>query len=479
MLRSLSGRLLLSYAFIIAICLVVVTLALLVLLRPISERAQLTELTATAAAHTAYVEGVAQGGRLNFEQSRRLVRLGGQRAQARTLLLDEHFEVLFDSGPAGGAGPEGRLVGAKLSALWSLDLARGAVRGGTFGEPGYGDWTFALAPWPRGSANPARYAVYARPVERFPLWALVRDRFIPQVALAGLIALGLSIVLAYLIARSVVGPLQALAAGARAVARGEYGHTVPVGGPVEVRELATTFNRMSQQVRAGQQAQRDFVANVSHELRTPLTSIQGFSQAILDGAAGEPQAVAHAAGIIHAEAQRLRRMADDLLELARLDAGQITLRREPVELAALLRACAERLEPRAREAGVALALELPAGLPGVIGDGDRLAQVFTNLLDNALQHTPAGGQVTLSAAAATGGVVVRVRDSGRGIPADDLARIFERFYQVDKSRRRAQGGAGLGLAIVRELVQAHGGAVSAESAEGLGTTFLVTLPARS
>jgi signal transduction histidine kinase len=277
----------------------------------------------------------------------------------------------------------------------------------------------------------------------------------------------------------VVGPLQALAAGARAVARGEYGHTVPVGGPVEVRELATTFNRMSQQVRAGQQAQRDFVANVSHELRTPLTSIQGFSQAILDGAAGEPQAVAHAAGIIHAEAQRLRRMADDLLELARLDAGQITLRREPVELAALLRACAERLEPRAREAGVALALELPAGLPGVIGDGDRLAQVFTNLLDNALQHTPAGGQVTLSAAAATGGVVVRVRDSGRGIPADDLARIFERFYQVDKSRRRAQGGAGLGLAIVRELVQAHGGTVSAESAEGLGTTFLVTLPARS
>jgi signal transduction histidine kinase len=151
------------------------------------------------------------------------------------------------------------------------------------------------------------------------------------------------------------------------------------------------------------------------------------------------------------------------------------MRREPIDLPALLGAVAEKFNLRATEAQVALSLEMPDGLPVINGDADRLAQVFTNLVDNALKHTPAGGRVTVSAAANPAGVEITVTDTGAGIPAADLGRIFERFYQVDKSRARP-GGVGLGLAISREIVQAHQGTINVESVVGLGSRFRVTLP---
>jgi len=236
---------------------------------------------------------------------------------------------------------------------------------------------------------------------------------------------------------------------------------------------------MADQVEATRQSQRDFVANVSHELKTPLTSIQGFSQALLDGTASTPEATARAARIIHDEAERMRRLVDELLILARFDAGQMVMARDPVELGPLLRGCVEKLAPQAQAAGVALALDVPERL-FVTGDTDRLAQVFTNLLDNALAHTPAGSKVVLAARPAEDrrAVEVAVADAGEGIPAGVLPRIFERFYQVDKSRRRSRG-AGLGLAITKEIVEAHGGTITAESVVGLGTRFTVRLPAES
>ena len=267
-----------------------------------------------------------------------------------------------------------------------------------------------------------------------------------------------------------------MTAAAEAIARGESGIRSTIAGPSEVRALARSFNTMADQVEAAQQSQRDLVANVSHELKTPLTSIQGFSQAILDGTAAEGAGLARAASIIHEEAERMRRMVDELLILARFDAGQITLRQEPLELDTLLKACAEKLAPQAEEADVALEVAVPEQVV-VAGDADQLAQVFANLVDNALAHTASGDRVTLEAHIVTalatelvGGAgtakrgpaqvaEVTVTDSGQGIPPEVLPRVFERFYRADKARRRRRG-AGLGLAIAKEIVAAHGGTIT-------------------
>jgi two-component system sensor histidine kinase ResE len=233
---------------------------------------------------------------------------------------------------------------------------------------------------------------------------------------------------------------------------------------------------MAARVQASQDSQRQFVANVSHELKTPLTSIQGFAQALQDGTAEGPEAAQQAAGIIFDEAGRMHRMVLDLLDLARLDAGTLELQQAPVDLRALLRNAADKLGPQARSAGVAIRVETP-DLPAVTGDGDRLAQVFTNLVDNAIKFTPRGGSVVLRASAADSGVIVEVEDSGTGIPPDALDRIFDRFFQVDPSRPGGQKhGAGLGLAIVKEILAAHGGKISVRSTLGKGSTFAVFVP---
>ncbi len=234
---------------------------------------------------------------------------------------------------------------------------------------------------------------------------------------------------------------------------------------------------MVERVRSTQQGQRDFVANVSHEMKTPLTSIQGFAQAILDGTASDSQAQQHAASVIHEESGRLTRLVDDLLDLARLDAGQVTFAHAEVDLNALVARVIDRLSLRAGEKSIQLENGV-RGLPAITGDGDRLAQVLTNLIDNAIKHTPVGGRVTIRGEGRGDQVRVHVEDSGPGIPPDELPRIFERFYQVDKARRGGEGrGSGLGLAISREIVQAHGGRLEAASAPGRGSRFTVTLPA--
>jgi two-component system sensor histidine kinase ResE len=176
----------------------------------------------------------------------------------------------------------------------------------------------------------------------------------------------------------------------------------------------------------------------------------------------------------------MRRLVDDLLDLARLEAGQVTLAREPIDVRDLLQACAARFAPQLEQSGVALEVELPSLLPPVVGDADRLGQVFGNLVDNALKHAAKaidGGRVVLKAEHRNGSVLCSVTDNGPGIPAGDLSRVFERFYQVDKSRPRQRGGSGLGLAISQGIVHAHGGLIGVESVEGLGTRFIVELPA--
>jgi signal transduction histidine kinase len=310
------------------------------------------------------------------------------------------------------------------------------------------------------------------------LWALreFAGDLITPVIQAGAIGLLISLLLAWLVSRWVAAPLQGMSAATRAVAEGDYDQTLDPEGPREFQSLAVAFNDMVDQVQSSQQVRRDFLANVSHELKTPLTSIQGFAQAMLDGATEDDESRDHAARVIYEESDRLRRLVEDLLDLARLDSGQIVFEREPIDLKLLLSSVAERLSLTAKDKGVRLEDRLP-GLTIMIGDGDRLAQVFTNLIDNALKNTPAEGTVFLHGEVEGGWVSIHVEDTGPGIPDEDLSRIFERFYQVDKARRGGKGrGVGLGLAISRQIIEAHGGRLVAQSAIGKGSRFTVQLP---
>jgi two-component system sensor histidine kinase ResE len=228
---------------------------------------------------------------------------------------------------------------------------------------------------------------------------------------------------------------------------------------------------MSAEVRVTQQSQRDFMANVSHDLKTPLTSIQGYSQAIIDGTARDP---ARAAEVIYDEAGRLNRMVIELTDLARMQAGQLTMRMTSIDVSQIASAVAHKLTVVAERKGVMLQVESPP-MPAIDGDGDKLVQVFNNLIDNAIKFTPGGGHIRVETRLNQGGVEAIVQDTGIGIGQAELPRIFERFYQVDKARGPKRG-TGLGLAITYQIIQTHNGRIDVESREGQGTTFTVWLP---
>lgn len=332
---------------------------------------------------------------------------------------------------------------------------------------------FALPNRLRGTENIALLIAEPRPTAS--LQAVLTDfsgSLLPPLLQALLVGGVIALLLAFLISRSIAKPLQALAEGASAVAEGDYETQVEESGPQEVRSVAQAFNYMSEEVRSTHQAQRDFMANVSHDLKTPLTSIQGYSQAIMEGVASDTTDTAR---IIHDEAGRLNRMVVRLTDLARLQAGRLNMKKVRLQLNDIVAGVAERLSIVAQQKHITLHVEtLPA--PHIMGDGDRLAQVMTNLISNAIKYTQKGGDVWITTQPQNGGVQVTVRDNGIGIVEDELPRIFERFYQVDKARGPARG-TGLGLAITQEIVEGHGGKIRVDSAgKDQGTTFSVWLP---
>jgi signal transduction histidine kinase len=333
--------------------------------------------------------------------------------------------------------------------------------------------TVWLYSWTRLNDN--RILVVAAPRPRVPVLNIFTDEFLSPILQGGAIALVLSLILAYVLSRWVADPLQKVVVAARNYPANA--NPVEPRGPQEVQDLTRAFNSMVVRVDSSQRSQRDFVANVSHELKTPLTSIQGFAQAILDDTADTPEARKHAAEIIYNEAGRMHRLAVNLLDLARLEAGTADLKMSPVDVGALFRSIIEKFTPQAQKAGVRLGVDVPDGLQTLIADGDRLAQVFTNLVDNALRFTPANGQVTLAAKIVGAEAELSITDTGSGVPEDALPRLFDRFYQVDASRAGGEShGAGLGLAIVQEIIQAHGGKIGVRSQLGHGTTFVIHLP---
>jgi signal transduction histidine kinase len=259
---------------------------------------------------------------------------------------------------------------------------------------------------------------------------------------------------------------------AHRIAAGDYAAQVPRVGPAEVTSLADSFNQMALSLADQERVRRDFIVNAAHELRTPLTNLQGYLEGLRDGVI-EPSREQFSS--LHEEVDRLVRLARSLDSLAESGGGHARPDVTDVDLVQSLRAAAELARAAFDARGIAFEASIEPGLR-VRGDTDRLAQVLANLLQNAARYTPREGHVCLSAERGRGGALVCVTNSGDGIPPADLPRVFERFYRVDKSRDSARGGAGIGLAIVKQLVEADGGEVGADSQPGT-TRFWLRLPA--
>jgi two-component system sensor histidine kinase BaeS len=285
---------------------------------------------------------------------------------------------------------------------------------------------------------------------------------------AALASVGLAVVMGRMLAR----PLREVGAAARRIADGDYAARVPRDGPEEIVSLADSFNQMAASLEEQERMRRDFIANAAHELRTPLTNLQGYLEALRDGVIVADRSTYES---LWDEAERLVRLSRSLDALAEGDAATRPPDLVAIDLAAAVRSAVELAEPAIVQAGLQLSIDVPPTLPAR-ANPDQLAQVLANLLSNAVRYTPRGGTVTVHAEQRPGDLLVSVANSGDPIPPDDLARVFERFYRVEKSRDQERGGAGIGLAIVKQLVEASGGRVGAESTEGR-TSFWFSLPA--
>ncbi|MBN1261214.1 MAG: HAMP domain-containing protein [Anaerolineae bacterium] len=291
---------------------------------------------------------------------------------------------------------------------------------------------------------------------------------------AALAATGIALVLGVWLARTLTRPLRALTQATRAVATGDLEQQVAVRSRDELGELATAFNQMSADLAQANQARRQMTADIAHDLRSPLTVIGGYLEALRDGVLQPTPARFEA---MYQESQYLLRLVEDLRTLSLADAGELILNRVAVPPRALLKRLAATYQLAAEQQEITMTVDVPGDLPDIIVDPDRMIQVLGNLVSNALRYTPEGGQIALGAKAVGGAVALTVADTGSGIPSEALPRIFDRFYRVDASREEHEGESGLGLAIARSLVEAHGGAIAVASAVGEGTTFTLTLPA--
>lgn len=285
------------------------------------------------------------------------------------------------------------------------------------------------------------------------------------------VAIIASAVLAAILGPRLARPLREIGAAARRIAQGHYEARIPREGPEEIVGLADSFNQMAASLEEQERLRREFIANAAHELRTPLTNLKGYLEALRDGVIPAERATFES---LWEEAERLVRLSRSLDTLAEGDAAIAPPPPGELDLVEAIRSAVDLAQPSLRAAGLHVDLDLPDVLP-VRANRDRLAQVLGNLLQNAVRYTPRGGRVTVRAERRPGEALVSVVNTGDGIPAADLPHVFERFYRVDKSRDQEHGGAGIGLAIVQQIVEAAGGTVGAESRNGL-TRFWFSLP---
>jgi len=365
----------------------------------------------------------------------------GTLVDARIVVADVNGNVVGDSGR--------ELVGKAVGANWPAPLADVVVDGVTMGK---------LYLNPTGGA-PAVGMSFMRTVNRSIVFGAL---------IGGLVA----VIVMLAISHRIIQPVERLTAAAHQMEKGDLTARVNVKSSDEIGQLARAFNAMADGLARQEQLRRNMVSDVAHELRTPLTNIRGYLEAAQDGVMPLDTALVDN---LHEEAMLLNRLADDLQELALAEAGQLRLERQPVNVDDVAQAAIEAVRPQADARGLRLSLDMPPGL-WVEADAHRVAQVLRNLLNNAMDFTPRGGQITIAAQREGAFVHMQVRDTGQGIAPEHLPYVFERFYRADKSRARTTGGAGLGLAIVKQLIQAQGGRVWVNSTLGIGSTFGFALP---
>lgn len=325
---------------------------------------------------------------------------------------------------------------------------------------------------PSGRTVGRVYTFGPEPTDRPDVAGSVNRWLAVAVAAAGLLAL----LLIGALSRRLLGPIEALTDAARGMEQGDRTRRVPVVSRDEIGELARTFNEMAEAIARTETLRRALVTDVAHELRTPLTDIRAQLESLQDGLAAPTPRIIDS---LHDDARKLERLVDDLQDLALAEANQLKFRVERLDVGGALSAAAAALETRAARVDVVVAVRPAEGVPDVLADSGRLAQILANLLSNALTHTPPGGRIELAARPRETQVEISVSDSGNGIPPEHVPHVFDRFYRADPSRTRLTGGTGLGLAIVRQLVRSQGGDVRVESEPGRGSVFSFTLPGAS
>ena len=394
----------------------------------------------------------------------------------RILLLNDRGSVVHDTDGNRWAGrdfPVPSFVGRRPN-----------VYQGTLASPG-GEQMFTVVPIPSGQfQSNLRVAVVAPEQSLTNAWR----EALPRLSLAALSALIVSTAIAWWLASTITRPVVQITRATDEIARGNYDPQLRLPETRdEIGRLSKAFVAMARELARSHRAMRDLLANVSHDLRTPLTSVQGFAGALVDGTLAGPEGAREAGRIIGEEAERMRRLVEDLLYLGRIESGELALERETIDLADLARSTLSRFSFRAQETGTTFTVDAPEPVT-LAGDPHRLAQVLDNLLDNAFKYTPRRGRVEVSAhseavRSPTNGrphrsarhAVLRVHNTGSLIPPEEVERVFERFYQLDKARA-GRDGRGLGLAIAREIVQAHGGQIDVQSSTEIGTALTIRLP---
>jgi signal transduction histidine kinase len=297
-------------------------------------------------------------------------------------------------------------------------------------------------------------------VNRFLLWGAI-------------LAIAIAMIFTFFFSQTISSPIRALTTSARKLGKGDFSQRVKVRGKDEMAELANTFNSMAANLERIETLRKNMVADVAHELRTPLSNVAGYLEAIRDEVVQPDKATISS---LSEEVDLLTKLVEDLQELTLADAGELRLAKQPDDMINLIQQSVKAVQVKARDKNLEVIAELPDELPILNIDYYRISEVLRNLVANAIIHTPPGGKVVVSVQQDNGFIKVSVADTGEGIPAEDLPNMFERFYRVNKSRARADGGSGLGLTITKRIVEAHGGTVGVQSELGKGSTFTFTLP---
>lgn len=289
----------------------------------------------------------------------------------------------------------------------------------------------------------------------------------------GILALVTALIVTLFLSRRISAPVHALTLTAEKLGKGDFSQRVNFESKDEVGKLVRTFNSMADDLMRAKQLREDLVADVAHELRTPVADVRAYVEAIQDGLLEPSKSNLNS---IYEDILLLSRLINDLQVLAQADANELNLSFQPEDIAAVINGVTTSVQPRVTDKGITLTVELPTKLPLLKIDAQRITQVLRNLLDNAIAHTPSGGEIIVTAFDNKEYMEVAVSDTGEGIPEKDLPNIFERLYRVDRSRARATGGSGLGLTIAKRLVEAHGGKIVAQSEIEKGSRFIFTIP---